>query len=110
MSAMAAFTFDDGIAISSVNETLALRIRVSMSATGSVMVIVVCSPRGLPGRARHFRAAFLGLDVDGGAGSELPGAASVAPAYPATRRPCGCPAGRRRGRAPGSRCFRELAH
>src|SRR5690242_8812309 len=48
MPAMASFNFDDGIATSSWNAMLAFRMRVSMSAMGSVMVMrAPPSPRAL---------------------------------------------------------------
>src|SRR5438067_532585 len=55
MAASASFSFDDGITTSSCMATLPLRIRVSMSAMGSVMVIVVPTrkPMESPGRLGH---------------------------------------------------------
>src|SRR5947209_8820239 len=46
MAARASFSFDDGMRISSWNATLPLRMRVSMSAIGSVIM-------ALPTRLRH---------------------------------------------------------
>src|SRR4030095_10581801 len=55
MFASASFTFDEGIATSSWNATLAFRMRVSMSAMGSVIVTgrVPPCPRASPRRLRH---------------------------------------------------------
>src|SRR5262245_28901479 len=52
MPARASFTLDDGIATSSWNATFAFRIRVSMSAIGSVIVTAL-EPPGSPRRLRH---------------------------------------------------------
>src|SRR6516165_4889230 len=64
MRASASFNFDDGIATSSWNATFAFRMRVSMSAIGSVIVTAkslpspraLCHARDLPG-VRHLPQA-----------------------------------------------------
>src|SRR6478672_8611296 len=53
MPASDSFSFDDGIFTVSCMATLPLRMRVSMSAMGSVMVIVAPSRPPSPARLRH---------------------------------------------------------
>src|SRR4051794_6357289 len=55
MAASASFSFEDGMRTVSCMATLALRMRVSMSATGSVIVM----RRGLPSPARLRHAGDL---------------------------------------------------
>src|SRR5438132_12264477 len=50
MRAISSFSFDDGISTRSCSALLALRMRVSMSATGSVSISFL-----LPGALRHAR-------------------------------------------------------
>src|SRR3954453_13781292 len=82
MPARASFSFEDGILISSWYATLPLRMRVSMSAIGSVIVIASPSPTGLR-HARHL-AGVDHLAVADAAESDLAvhGTRPAAPAAP----------------------------
>src|SRR3954447_11958570 len=53
MRAISTFSFEFGISARSCSALLALRMRVSMSATGSVSMVVVLSPRALRHAGDH---------------------------------------------------------
>src|SRR5688572_30433066 len=104
MSAMLAFSREDGMAISSLYATFALRMRVSMSATGSVIVIASLLLWGY----RPVAGTSLGTDCEAvmvlvgrKEGGRVRRPESTITAPPTTKTLCGYREAHPGGRAPG---------